>query len=311
MNDWICKLAWLVFVVACCGCTKHSTDVATPNRVADDGEFEVFWPPRQLERRSSGAGHPLLLGTLSVSESETDASNAFQLEFTLRRPSDDEGRVRWNKNLAFPEYSWMSKVRVWDRDRQWLWPNLAYLLRAHGEERVERYGGIDPGKGVDNDFAAVLVRSLKSERRNGASIGESIVGVQGERPLVSAEWYSVDGADSDGKTVAHVARSDTFEFHLLPHGAGDPSGVFGVWLIYADFLEADTPRGWPVEKEYAGGILAYFEVQWRRNSDGQFSFDIEQLTPTSATGFHWAGWSTGDNALEKQLRWVEGREGDF
>ena len=52
----------------------------------------------------------------------------------------------------------MRYVRVWDKDNRWLWPNLPYLLRLHGTERVERYGGVDPGKGVDNDFAAVLMR---------------------------------------------------------------------------------------------------------------------------------------------------------
>ncbi len=30
---------------------------------------------------------------------------------------------------------------------------------CHGKARFERYGGVDPGKGVDNDFAAVLIRA--------------------------------------------------------------------------------------------------------------------------------------------------------
>ena len=31
-----------------------------------------------------------------------------------------------------------------------------------GKERVDRYGGVDPGKGIDNDFAAVLIRGSSS-----------------------------------------------------------------------------------------------------------------------------------------------------
>ena len=52
----------------------------------------------------------------------------------------------------------MHYVRVGDADRRWLWPNLPYVLRLHGIERVERYGGVDPGKGVDDDFAANFLK---------------------------------------------------------------------------------------------------------------------------------------------------------
>ena len=54
----------------------------------------------------------------------------------------------------------MKAVRVWDARNQWLWPNLAYLLKLSGLERVERYGGVDPEKGVDNDFSALLIRKI-------------------------------------------------------------------------------------------------------------------------------------------------------
>ena len=50
------------------------------------------------------------------------------------------------RSWRFPQYDWMQYVRVWDADHRWLWPNLPYLLRLHGIERVERYGGIDPGE---------------------------------------------------------------------------------------------------------------------------------------------------------------------
>ena len=103
---------------------------------------------------------PLLHGCVILRlEALPDRSLAARLRIILSRPSDETGRQFWNSRLAFPEYDWMRYVRVWDTSHQWLWPNLAYLLRLHGLERVERYGGVDPGKGVDNDFAAVLIRN--------------------------------------------------------------------------------------------------------------------------------------------------------
>jgi hypothetical protein len=53
-------------------------------------------------------------------------------------------------------------------------------LRIHGAEREDRYGGVDPGAGKDNDFAAVLIR---------------VPGV--ESPLVAAAWYPVGAAEPE------------------------------------------------------------------------------------------------------------------
>jgi hypothetical protein len=263
-------------------------------------EFGVFWPPHQLGRSLSESDEALLRGELSVFETERDQSHAFRMHITLLRPDGEPDRIRWNDKLAFPEYSWMAQVRVWDKDGKWLWPNLVYLLRAHGEERVERYGGIDPGKGVDNDFAAVLIRPLEYESRGTEKQGPA----QPARPLVSAEWYAVDAESLDGRSVVHVARSDDFRVRVLPNGEQAASGKLGVWLIYADFLDASMPRNWPSKGEWAGGILAYFEVFWQRNANGQFEFDIEHLVPPTDTGFDWASWSTGSSALEKNLELI-------
>jgi hypothetical protein len=243
----------------------------------------------------------LLRGELSVFETVTDrSSHAFRLHVTLRRPDGEPDRIRWNEKLAFPEYSWMAQVRVWDRDGQWLWPNLPYLLRAHGEERVERYGGIDPGKGIDNDFAAVLIRPLEHESTGADEPGPG----PAAPPLVSAEWYPVDAESLDGSSIVHVARSDDFRVRVLPGGRTPESGKLALWLIYADFLGASVPRNWPQDGEWAGGILAYFEVSWQQTANGEFEFGIEQLVPPTGTGFAWWTWSTGSSALKKNLELI-------
>ena len=272
-----------------CGCSRTSRQ--EPAKViSPDGGFAVTWPPSDLARRGEEPFAPLLHGELLVDQVESNDGSTFQLRVTLRRPNGDADRKRWNETLAFPEYSWMANVRVWDDEYQWLWPNLPFLLRAHGEQREERYGGVDPAKGVDNDFAALLVRPLNGESTNSRP------------PLVSAEWHPV-GAENPGKqTIVHVARSDEFRICVSPSDGRPLSGRLGVWLIYADFLGAATPAAWPVKDEYAGGILAYLEVDWQRNADGQLSFEINHLVPPTDTGFDWEGWSTGAAPLEKNLQ---------
>jgi hypothetical protein len=176
----------------------------------------------------------------------------------------------------------MSRVRVWDTDDKWLWPNLSYLLRLHGEERIDRYGGVDPGKGVDNDFAAVLIRKYDASGKFESETTKT-------ESLVAAEWYPGEGEPVDGQTIVHIARSDDFTIHLGSAGIAD-SGKAGIWLIYADFLGARPPRFWPKEPEYAGGILAYFELDWNLAPDGRCEIDCRQRRPTQGTGFDWKEW---------------------
>ena len=95
---------------------------------------------------------------------------------------------------------------LWDVDEKWLWPNLPYLLRVRGQNRIERYGGVDPGKDEDNDFAAVLIRAYDAT-------GEVEKAATKLAPLVSAEWYPVGVEDVDRQTIVHAARSDDF---ILP-----------------------------------------------------------------------------------------------
>ena len=176
----------------------------------------------------------------------------------------------------------MRRLRVWDVDEKWLWPNLSYLLRVHGKNRIERYGGVDPGKGVDNDFAAVLIRAYDAT-------GEVEKPTTNPAPLVSAEWYPVGPKDVDRQTIVHAARSDEF---ILPFNSshGIQQGRFKVWLIYADFMGAPTPSTWPKEMEWRGGILAYFEIDWNVDSSGECQLSTQQRTPARDTGFDWATW---------------------
>jgi hypothetical protein len=192
--------------------------------------------------------------------------------------------------LTFPEYDWMRYVRVWDVEQRWLWPNLAYLLRLHGTERVERYGGVDPGKGVDNDFAAVLIREFDASGRN--ERGETK-----DAPLVAAEWYPVGATVADKQTVVHRAQSEGFTLHL--GGAAERSqGLAAVWLVYADFMEAKPPAAWPKAPEFAGGVLAYFEIQWDLKAALGHEINVRQLGPKRSTGFDWERWTLQTRAAK-------------
>lgn len=205
------------------------------------------------------------------------------IRITLNRPSDEAAREYWLAQLAFSKYDWMKAVRVWDADKRWLWPNLSYLLRLPGRQRVERYGGVDPVKGVDNDFAAVLIRKYDA---NGAAESE---GTQ-SAPLVSAEWYPVGVTNADRFTVAHAAQSDEFAIQLGGPGKAR-QGMVAVWLIYADFMGARLPAAWPKTPEWAGGILAFFEIQWELKPHGAISVSLRQAVPKKNTGFDWQEWA--------------------
>jgi len=252
-------------------------------------DFGVFWPPRDPSQPPTNGTQPLLEGRVVLRlERLSEGSPAIRLHLTLTRRSDEAARERWNSRLAFPEYDWMRQVRVWDADQRWLWPNVPYLLRLHGTERVERYGGVDPGKGVDNDFAAVLIRKY------------DVAGTQESEdtrraPLVSAEWSPAGTNRVDRQSIVHAAQSDEFTLH--PGGAGGArSGWAGVWLIYADFMGAKLPEGWPKVPEYAGGILAYFEVHWDWKAESGLEVSLRQSTPPRSTGFAWERWASRTHA---------------
>ncbi len=269
--------------------TKSDRAIALPNEHrawSRECRFGVSWPPR---KPTDDLADSLLSGELSAFQLPGDSdTRTVRLRLTLRRSDNEADRQRWNKSLAFPAIPWMVHVKVWDKANKWLWPNLPYLLRAHGQERVDRYGGIDPEKDVDNDFAAVLIRQLPAQDKPSTS---------GNQPLVSAEWYPVGMPPVDRRSVVHVARSDEFRVHCSEEGR---AGRLGIWLIYADFMGAPVPKQWPKAREYGGGILAYFEAEWSQDAS-EVSLKLQHLIPPASTGFDWEEWSTGPKALRKRL----------
>lgn len=265
------------------GCDRAATATAPQSLDGAACPFAIYWPPRDPQETPVASSKPLLRGqvTLDATEAEHGATEV-GLVVRVTRPSDEADRQFWNSELAFADIDWMEEVRVWDADGKWLWPNLPYLLRLPGQERVERYGGTDPGKNVDNDFAAVLIRKYDAA-------GETEASETDDAPLVSAEWYADGKAKTDLKTIVHVARSDRFVLHL---GGNDRQerGHVKLWLIYADFLGARPPRPWPRQREWAGGILAYFEIDWETVPGQGCRGIIRHKRPEVATGFDWAGW---------------------
>jgi hypothetical protein len=246
-------------------------------------DFNIYWPPKDPDEAAAQSVQPLLKGTLSlVADRHVQGATALRLVVTLRRPSEEADRSHWNSVLAYSNVAWMEEVRVWDAEHKWLWPNLPYLLRLPGKERVERYGGMDPGKHVDNDFAAVLIR--KYDASGGAESAETK-----DSPLVSAEWHPAGAAGADGHAVVHAARSDEFVLHV-GKTAGPDRGRVKVWLVYADFLWARPPRTWPKAKEFAGGILAFFEIDWAAAPNRPCQGAVRAKRPQESTGFDWAKW---------------------
>jgi hypothetical protein len=293
MNSRTKKLLFPVLLwIWCWASLAYSAESATQagtNRL----DFGLLWPPTSSPDTSAPKAKPLLNGCLAVcSERLADLSFVARLRIVLSRPSDEAGREFWNSRLAFPEYDWMRYVRVWDKENRWLWPNLPYLLRLHGIERVERYGGVDPGKGVDNDFAAVLIRKYDESGTHEDPVTE-------RTPLVAAEWYPVGvSGPVDKHTVVHAAQSDEFTIHLGAPG-GDGRGVAVVWLIYADFMGAKLPEAWPKAPEFAGGILAYFELQWDLKAEPGRQLSLRQVVPKRSTGFDWEQWAPRTRAARE------------
>lgn len=261
-------------------------------------DFDIYWPPRDPQEKDPASKNPLLRGTLTLDAKQAARAGVeLRLVVTLTRPSEEADRQFWNSELAFADIAWMSEVRVWDAERKWLWPNLPYLLRLPGQERIERYGGMDPGKHVDNDFAAVLIRKYDSSGK--AELSESK-----DAPLVSAEWHAEGMADSDQNTVVHVAKSDTFVLHL--GGENETArGKLKVWLIYADFFGASSPHTWPKTREWVGGILAYCEIDWETSPSHACRGIVHHKRPEQSTGFDWEEWvvrAPGSDESEAPVR---------
>ena len=84
----------------------------------------------------------------------------------------------------------------------------------------------------------------------------------------------------------HRAISDDLQFAC---DQGDER--FGIWLIYADFIDFAPPRSWPEEPEYDGGILVYFQLTLDSGDDGDKRIArVVQQVPPKATGVDWEQW---------------------
>lgn len=247
---------------------------------ADDVEkldFNITWPLSNIAQTNKTVS-PLLIGTLTVT-SETQKNNTITINIKLSRPTGEENRKRWNKKLMYLEYDWMDRLRVWDEKNQWLYPNLTYLFKLHGKDRIERYGGWDKGHNVDNDFGAVLIRKYNKDGTRESPSTE-------DRPLVSAAWYPVGVKTSDKFTVVHETKSDDFTVNLTDN----QSGRIKVWLIYADFMKHSIPDDWPDAPEFNGGILNFFYIDWHLDNKDKLNLDVKTMIPDANTDFDWESW---------------------
>lgn len=236
-------------------------------------EFPIYWPPNAAQR--SRSPQSLLNGKLHVSIGRRGGDSVLNVHAELSRPAAEPDREYWNRRLAFPEYDWMSRVRVWDADEKWLWPNLPFLLQAHGVAREERYGGVDPGSGVDNDFAAIVLRPIDGQK----PLAESV-------PQISAQWHAPFSEKTHKSSIVHKAVSG--DLQITPANAHQ---TYGVWIIYADFLNSPPPRNWPEEYEFDGGVLAFFKIAIEHDSDQQGSIvEAVHQNPISSTGVDWRDW---------------------
>ena len=299
-------------IVFLCGCkrnTNQSMVAAQPpapleilkREFPDSGDaeslrFEVHWPPIEPLRKPPLDRPALLNGQLLIlAGQDLLPQPEMRIQIELARPTSEEARMRWNKDLKFPEYLWMARLRVWDKDRKWLWPNVSYLLTAYGVERVERYGGVDPERNFDNDFAGVVVRSYDDQ---GNELDETL-----DRPLLTARWKpgSADPSikNPSKRSLAHSAKSDVLQISLSDSNlatnnnsqSAAASGEIRVWLIYADFMFAEPPASWPKKNEFSGGILNYFSINWKQVGD---KIEIQSVTsevPPEDTRVDWQTWS--------------------
>ena len=293
----VAAITCTVLLTCVLGCRHESDQHDFLHGSAHD--FHIYWPPIAPKFKEPTNKRPLLHGNVSIKETTTATEDCtLEICVTITRPSTERHRQFWNSQLSFADLPWMDQVRVWDSASKWQWPNVPFLLRRHGKERVERYGGIDPSKKVDNDFAAVLIRRYDtSDSTESADTQNS--------PFVSAQWYDKQWYDeqwhgkhkqgdkkqkTDIHSLVHTASSDTFRIHVA-RKAERSTGKHKLWLIYADLLHSRPPKSWPKEPEWSGGILTYCEINWEKRPNQRTRGTVQFLAPTESTGFNWKRWS--------------------
>ena len=291
MNRFFGQWTSGLLVVALLCCVSCSSESQQSYSIEGDAEFDrpavaqpfdVYWPLIDPMVAQPAATRRLLAGQLTVLADNVDqADPRLGIRLSLLRDDDEESRRYWNSALEYREYNWMKRVRVWDTGRRWLYPNLSFLFKLHGVDRLDRYGGWDKGHAVDNDFGAVLIRSFDSTGRTESAS-------TADKPLVSAAWHAGTDSESTRRTVVHRADSDTFVVHLLD--VPPPCrGQVKVWFVYGDFMNHPVPDTWPAEPDSDGGSLAYFQIDWQCEPGAPIDLQIAQQTP-EATRFDWRRW---------------------
>lgn len=234
--------------------------------------FEITWPITDPSVTNKTA-RPLLTGALRAAQT----GEVLTVSITLTRPDDEEHRAYWNRMLYYREYEWMSALRVWDSRRQWLYPNLAFLLTIHGDERVGRYGGWDNGHKNDNDFGGLLLRTYDAAGNESPATKK--------HPLVTARWHPVTDRRYDKFTVVHQASTEELTLRL-----NSSEGRADLWLVYGDFMNSPVPPNWPKEEEFCGNTLAFFQIVWQKRQNSTFMITLAQKRPETSTGFDWEDW---------------------
>jgi hypothetical protein len=259
------------------------------DRSAEVVPFRIYWPLVDQESDVTERSRPLLHGELSVRTAVVGDRPWINLAVALIRPESEQDRESWNSRLEYAEHGWMRRLRVWDAEERWLYPNLCYLLKLHGHDRVQRYGGWDRGHAADNDFAAVLIRCFDST-------GQQENATTADQPLVSAQWHAGGIRNATLRTIVHRANSDRFAVQTR---LGE-SGLIKVWLIYADFFNHPPPDTWPREEEFNGGALAFFHLAWYCSGDGELQVDVRPTRP-EPSGFDWEAWVGRQSEAERPV----------
>jgi RHS repeat-associated protein len=154
-----------------------------------------------------------------------------------------------------------------------LWPCLPALFNAKGV----RYGGWDPAKRIDNDFAAVVIQKYDH-------LGKKI-GV----PLISAQWYADEArkGNLDKSKEVYTAISDEFDMHV----SDGENGYIKIWLVYGD-IGGNTK----VAETSRGGTIAEYQITYSYlrgslfSSVGKVFVHLNHSEKASETGIDWDQW---------------------
>lgn len=166
----------------------------------------------------------------------------------------------WNSSEQQVPNEWNREA--WESDSEgnrWLWPDLAKLLNGD-------YGGFDPVKRVDNDYAIVIVRHYDAE---GNEVGQ---------PQASRRWHTIGNPSGE---VSHVAGVE--EFCIWPP-CSTTAGRVQVWVVMCDTWGEPLYPGSPLEGpedaygERGGSTIAYSELHYRRDPRNGLKWSISSRT---------------------------------